>query len=247
MGLSCISLPPGLQKSCIQPCAHPPCGPCPSLAASLGGQVSVLAPSSSGSGSWSPEPRAGRSSRSPWWCAPAPPAAGRAPAPPLTWTRSCSKSSRSGGVSWWRCQTPCPSCRPRCRCCRYCCLDPAGISSEDAADSLCGKRSSSPRRPGWAPARCTHRRQSTGLLAQGFLQEEAEAFERCRPQMRRANRVPGHLAHCSPHLEVPMVTNSAFLCDKLHTIFKTKLLTNIESGYRCMGFFSYILATSHLE
>lgn len=131
-------------------------------------------PSSSGSGSWCQEPRAGHSSKSPWWCVPAPLAAGHAPAPPLRWRRSCSKSSRSDDVSWLRCQMPRRSCHPRCRCCCCCFLGPAGTSSGDVAGSLCGKRSSSPGQLRWGPARCTHQRQSTGLLAQDFLEEEEE-------------------------------------------------------------------------
>lgn len=183
--------PQGLSRTAFSPVPTLPADPGPPQRLPET-RTSVPAPSSSGSGSWSRAPRAGHSSRSPWWCVPAPPVAGRAPAPPPRWTRSCSKSSRSGGVSWRRCQTPCPSCRRRCRCCRCCCLGPAGTSSGDAAGSLCGKRSSSPRRPEWAPARCTRRRQSTELRARGFLREETEALVMSTPdaQRKQSSRPP---------------------------------------------------------
>lgn len=183
---------------------------------------SLLCPSSSGSGSWHRGLQRGCSSRSPWWCVPAPPAAGRAAVPPPMWRRSCSKSSRSGGVSWPTGRMPCPGCHPRCRCCHCCSPAPAGPSSGDAADSLCGTRSSLPRQPGWGPARRTRRKQSTELLALGSLQEEEEeeSIERCCLHKQTANVTTARIARLSPDPKAVAVTNRASPWGKLHHLFK---------------------------
>lgn len=165
---------PATLTELVSALAHRPCLQNP-LSSRRSAEVlgCTLSPSSIGSGSWCPAPQAARSSRSPWWFVRAPPSAVRAPAPLQRWTRSYSKSSRSGGVCAPRGQRLCPRYHPRCRCCR-CTRGPASTSSGDLAGSPCGRRSSSPRRPRSGTGQCTLQRQSTERLAQGFLQGEKE-------------------------------------------------------------------------
>lgn len=243
MGVSCfISASGTVAQLPSALCAHPPCRHFPLQAASRGVRVPAPAPSSSGSGSWSLEPRAGRSSRSLWWCARAPPAAGLAPAPPPRWRRSCSKSSRSGGVSWQRCPMPCPSCHPHCRCCHCCCsLARAGISSGDAAGSLCGRRSSPPRQPGWGPARCTRLRRSTELLARDFLgewREEDSSWEMTTPDAE-SKYDSSPLGTALSRLQSLMDTALPSQVTKCIMYSKYNYQQMVNLGKGCMGFFYY--------
>lgn len=127
--------------------------------------------SNSGWGSWSLGCLAGRSSRSPGWCAPAPPAVELAPAPLLKWRRSCSKSSRTCGAcgltgpKWYLSHH-------RCRCCHCRSRAPEEVFLWRSVYSQFGRTPLVPGPAGSRRVQCTLQRQNTEQPARGFLKGE---------------------------------------------------------------------------
>lgn len=189
------------------------CGGAPGCRA---GRLDSSSLSSNGWGSWCLGCPAGRSSRSPGWCAPAPPASGLAPAPLLKWRRSCSKSSRTCGACGQTGLKWCPN-RHRCRCCR--CHSPA---PEEASSwrSVCSQFGRTPLAPGPAGSRqvqCTLQRQNTEQPAQGFLKGERKWLSRTSLKRTKYTQVP--CAHTSHGLWRGRVSNGYFYFRALLCLF----------------------------
>lgn len=180
------------------------CGEAPGCRA---GRLDSSSLSSSGWGSWSLGCPAGRSSRSPGWCAPAPPAAELAPAPPPKWRRSCSKSSRTCGACGLTGPKWCPN-RHRCRCCRYRSPAPEEVFWRRSVCSQFGRTPLAPGPAGSRRVQCTLRRQNTERPARGFLKRERKLLSRTTLKRRKHTQLL--CAHANHGLWRGTVSNDCF-------------------------------------